>query len=165
MNMIVAVDEKWGIGKNNDLLASVPGDMQYFKEHTMDKVVVMGRKTLESMPKKRGLPKRINYVLTTNPDFEAERCIIVHTEEELFAEIEKYNPDDVFLIGGANMYNKYYDKCDKLYITKMHADLGADVFIKNIDEDDRYENVSVSEMHEDNGIQYQFNVYERKADR
>ena len=65
VNLIVAVDENWGIGRNNDLLASVPGDMKYFKEHTIDKVVVMGRKTLESMPKKRGLPQRLNYVLTT----------------------------------------------------------------------------------------------------
>lgn len=162
MNLIVAVDEKWGIGKDNGLLASVPGDMQYFKEHTMDKVVVMGRRTLESMPKKRGLPKRTNYVLTRNPDFDAERCIIVHTEEELFEALDQYEPDDVWLIGGASMYNKYYDKCDKLYITKLYADLGADAFIVNIDEDDRYEVVSESELYEDNGIEYRFYVYERK---
>lgn len=162
MNLIVAVDEKWGIGRDNGLLASVPGDMQYFKEHTMDKVVVMGRKTLESMPKKRGLPKRINYVLTTQQDYEAERCIIVHTEDELFEAIGQYDPDDVFLIGGASMYNRYYKLCDKLYITKMYADLNADAFIVNIDEDENYEIVSESELHEDNGIQYRFYVYERK---
>lgn len=162
MNLIVAVDEKWGIGRDNGLLASVPGDMQYFKEHTMDKVVVMGRKTLESMPKKRGLPKRINYVLTRQENYEAERCIVVNTEEELFEALKQYDPDDVWLIGGATMYNKYYDMCDKLYITKMYADLNADAFITNIDEDDRYEVVSESEMHEDNGIKYRFYVYERK---
>lgn len=162
MNLIVAVDENWGIGRNNDLLASVPGDMKYFKEHTIDKVVVMGRKTLESMPKKRGLPKRLNYVLTTQENFEAERCIVVHSEEELFEEISQYPPEDVWLIGGASMYNRYYKCCDKLYITKMYADLNADTFIVNIDEDPDFELAWESELHEDNGIQYRFCVYKRK---
>jgi len=106
MNLIVAVDEKWGIGCDNDLLASIPGDMQYFKEKTTDGVVVMGRRTLESLPKQRGLPKRVNYVLTSNEDFEAERCIAVHSEEELFKELEQYDPEHVFIIGGESIYRK-----------------------------------------------------------
>lgn len=162
MNMIVAVDHNWGIGRDNGLLASVPGDMAFFKSTTMDKVVVMGRKTLESMPGKRGLPKRINYVLSSNKEFEAERCIVVNTEEELFEALEQYNPDDVFLIGGASLYNKYYELCDKLYITKMQADLNADTFIANIDKDDRFEVSYESELHEDNGIKYRFYTYVRK---
>ena len=74
MNLIVAVDSEWGIGCGGELLAHIPGDLKYFKETTMDKVVVMGRKTLESLPGKKGLPKRVNFVLTGNPEFEAERC-------------------------------------------------------------------------------------------
>ena len=162
MNMIVAVDQNWGIGRDNGLLASVPGDMAFFKSKTMDKVVVMGRKTLESMPGKRGLPNRTNYVLTSNPSFKAERCIVVNTEEELFDALEQYVPDDVFLIGGASLYNKLYEYCDKLYITKMQADLKADTFIVNIDKDDRYEVSYESELHEDNGIKYRFYTYTRK---
>lgn len=162
MNMIVAVDSNWGIGKDNGLLASVPGDMAFFKKTTTGHVVVMGRKTLESMPKKRGLPNRTNYVLTRNSEFEAERCIVVNSEEELFRELEQYPGDEVFLIGGASMYNKYYDRCDKLFITKLFADLGADAFITNIDEDDRYEITEESDLFEDNGIQYRFYTYERK---
>ena len=73
MNLIVAVDSEWGIGCGGELLAHIPGDLKYFKETTMDKVVVMGRKTLESLPGKKGLPKRVNFVLTGNPEFEAER--------------------------------------------------------------------------------------------
>ena len=73
MNLIVAADNKWGIGRDGGLLASIPTDMKYFREHTTGKVVVMGRKTLESMPGRRGLPKRINYVLTTDPAYEADR--------------------------------------------------------------------------------------------
>jgi len=162
MNLIVAVDEKWGIGCGGALLADIPGDMQYFKEKTMNKVVVMGRKTLESMPKRRGLPKRVNYVLTSRPDFEAERCITVHSEEELKREIARYDPDDVFIIGGESIYRRFYEQCDRLYVTKMHADLGADRFMVNLDEDDRFFVAGQSEMQHENGIDYQFLVYERK---
>ncbi len=162
MNMIVAVDRNWGIGKDNKLLASVPGDMAFFKSMTMDKVVVMGRRTLESMPGKRGLRNRINYVLTRSTDFTAERCIVVHSEEELFSELAKYESDEVFLIGGASLYNKYYDRCEKLYVTKLQADLGADTFIVNLDEDERYAIADESELHEENGISYKFCTYIRK---
>ena len=162
MNLIVAVDKKWGIGRDGKLLASVPGDMKYFKEHTTGKVVVMGRKTLESMPGGKGLPNRVNYVLTHDAGYKAEGAIIVNSEEELFAELEKYAADDVYLIGGASLYNKYYKMCDKLFITKMDADLNADAFIVNIDEDPNYFVASESEPQEDNGIKYRFLVYKRK---
>ena len=161
MNLIVAVDEKWGIGCDNNLLASIPVDMQYFKEKTTDGVVVMGRRTLESLPKQRGLPKRINYVLTSNSGFEAERCIAVHSEEELFKELEQYDPEHVFIIGGESIYKKFYKYCDKCFITKMHADLHADKFMVNLDEDEAFKETWKSEMHSENGIDYEFTLYER----
>lgn len=161
MNLIVAVDEKWGIGCDNDLLASIPGEMQYFKEKTTDGVVVMGRRTLESLPKQRGLPKRINYVLTSNSGFEAERCIAVHSEEELFKELEQYDPEHVFIIGGESIYRKFYKNCDKCFVTKMHADLHADKFMVNLDEDEAFKETWKSEMHSENGIDYEFTLYER----
>lgn len=161
MNLIVAVDEKWGIGCDNDLLASIPGDMQYFKEKTTDGVVVMGRRTLESLPKQRGLPKRINYVLTSNSGFEAERCIAVHSEEELFKELEQYDPEHVFIIGGESIYRKFYKNCDKCFVTKMHADLHADKFMVNLDEDEAFKETWKSEMHSENGIDYEFTLYEK----
>ena len=161
MNLIVAVDEKWVIGCDNDLLASIPGDMQYFKEKTTDGVVVMGRRTLESLPKQRGLPKRINYVLTSNSGFEAERCIAVHSEEELFKELEQYDPEHVFIIGGESIYRKFYKNCDKCFVTKMHADLHADKFMVNLDEDEAFKETWKSEMHSENGIDYEFTLYER----
>lgn len=162
MNLIVAADNKWGIGRDGGLLASIPTDMKYFKDHTTGKVVVMGRKTLESMPGKRGLPKRTNYVLTTNPDYEAERCIVVNSEDELWEELSQYDPDEVFLIGGAALYNKFYRMCDRLYVTKMDADLNADTFIVNFDEDGDYAVVSESEPVSENGITFRFVVYERR---
>ena len=165
MNLIVAADKRWGIGRDGGLLASIPTDMKYFKEHTTGKVVVMGRKTLESMPRRRGLPNRINYVLTTNPDYEAERCIIVNSEDELWKELAQYEPDDVFLIGGAALYNRFYKMCDKLYVTKIDADLDADTFITCFDDDPDYEVISESEPVTENGITFRFVVYGRKENK
>lgn len=161
MDLIVAADRKWGIGRDGGLLASIPTDMKYFRDHTMGKAVVMGRKTLESMPGKKGLPGRTNFVLTSNPDFSAERCITVNSEEELFERLAEYEPDDVFLIGGAALYNRFYKLCDRLYVTKMDADLGADTFIADFDEDEDFKIVSESEPITENGITYRFVVYER----
>lgn len=162
MNLIVAADRNWGIGKDGGLLADLPTDMKYFREHTTGKVVVMGRKTLESLPGKKGLPKRTNIVLTTNPDYEAERCTIVNSEDELFEEISKYEPEEVMLMGGGAMYNKYYKLCDKLYVTKIDAVLGADTFIANFDEDPDFEVESESEPITENGLTFKFVVYKKK---
>lgn len=164
MNLIVAVDKNWGIGRDGKLLAHLPGDMKYFKEHTTGKVVVMGRKTLESMPGGKGLPNRVNYVLTRDAGYEAEGAIVVNSEEELFAKLGEYAPDDVFLIGGASLYNKYYKMCDKLYITMMDADLNADTFVKQMTKNNNYRIVKdgKNDYREENGIRYRFAVCERK---
>ena len=164
MNLIVAADSNWGIGKNGGLLARIPTDMKYFREHTLGKAVVMGRKTLESFPGRKGLPGRDNYVLTSAQDFEAERCTAVHSEDELWDAISKYEPDDVWLIGGASLYDRFYGMCDRLYVTKIDGDLAADTFISNFDEDARFEIVSESDPVTENGITYRFVVYQKKAD-
>lgn len=162
MKLIVAADKKWGIGKNGGLLANLPTDMAYFKEHTSGKVVIMGRKTLESLPGKKGLPGRTNYVLTSNKNYEAERCTVLNSEEELWEALKKHDSDDVFLIGGAAIYNNYYRFCDKLYVTRIDADLAADTFIKNFDEDKDYEILSESEAVTENGLTFRFTEYKKK---
>lgn len=160
MNLIVAVDEKWGIGRDGDLLTNIPGDLAYFKGKTTGKVVVMGRKTLESMPGGRGLPKRTNYVLSRNQNFTAERCEVIHTADELSRVLAQYDSEDVFIIGGDSIYKKFYKDCAKCFVTKMYADLNADRFMVNLDENKDFKVISKSEMQEENGIKYQFLVYE-----
>ena len=162
MDLIVAVDRNWGIGRGGGLLASIPTDMKYFKDRTMGKAVVMGRRTLESMPGGKGLPGRTNFVLTSNKDFRAERCITVNTEEELFEKLADFAPDDVFIIGGAALYDRFYKKCGRLYVTKIDADLGADTFITNFDDDPDLEIVSESDPVTENGLTYRFVIYEKK---
>ena len=162
MNMIVAADKNWGIGKNGRLLAHLSGDLKYFKERTLGKAVVMGRKTLESLPGGRPLPGRTNIVLTANPDYEKEGCIIVHSMDELRKKCEEYPPDGVMIIGGATLYNQLMEECESLFITKIYEEFEADAFIKNADELGGYKVVWQSDMQEENGIIYQFFEYKRE---
>lgn len=88
MNLIAAVDNNWAIGKNNQLLVRIPMDQKFFREMTTGKVVVMGRKTLESFPNSRPLKNRTNIVLTHNPSYEVEGAVVVHSLDELHKELE-----------------------------------------------------------------------------
>lgn len=160
MNFIVAVDEQWNIGKDNDLLFKLSPDLQNFKKLTTGKVVVMGRSTLESLPGGKPLPGRTNIVLTTEPAYTVEGAAIVHTMEELFDGIKKYPPEDVFIIGGASVYNQLMDYCDKAYITKVLATAAADASIHSLDDRDDWKVTEQSEMHEHDGLRFRFTVYE-----
>ena len=91
MNLIAAVDKNWGIGLKNQLLVRIPEDMKRFRHMTIGKVVVMGRKTLESFPGGQPLNDRTNIVLTKDKNYQVKNAVIVHDMEELFAELKKYN--------------------------------------------------------------------------
>lgn len=162
MNYIVAVDNNWGIGKEGDLLFHIPGDMKYFKETTAGKVVVMGDVTLASLPGGKPLPNRTNIVLSDKPNFEAEGTLICRSLDELFLLLQKYKDEDVFVIGGASIYNLLMEYCKKAYITKINAIKDADKFIHNIDNMPNWELVSSSKKHEHNGVEYVFCVYQNK---
>ena len=107
MNLIVNADKNWGIGKNNELLVHIPNDMKMFRQMTTGKVVVMGRKTLESFPNGMPLPKRTNIVLTHDKDYDAKGAIVVGSKEELLDELEEYKDEDIFIIGGESLIQIY----------------------------------------------------------
>ena len=104
MNLIVAADENWAIGNKNELLVRIPADQKFFRETTMGKVVVMGRKTLETFPNGLPLMGRTNIVLTHDKKFRVPGTLIVHDMEELHEELEKYNSEDIYVIGGESVY-------------------------------------------------------------
>ena len=162
MNMIVAADKNWGIGNDGQLLTHLSGDLKYFKERTLGKAVVMGRKTLESLPGGRPLPGRTNIVLTANPDYEKEGCVIVRSMDELREKCAEFPADGVMIIGGATLYNELMEECDSLFITKIYEEFEADAFIKNADELPHYKVVWQSEQQEEHGIKYQFFEYKRE---
>jgi dihydrofolate reductase len=131
---IVAVDNNWAIGKNNDLLYSVPTDMKFFREKTLDNIVVYGYNTLMSFPGSKPLPKRKNIVLTSK-NIEIENVTTAHSIEELLQIIEKIDDTrDVFICGGASIYKQLIDYCDMAYITKIYAQTDeATAFMVNLD--------------------------------
>lgn len=159
MNFIVAVTNDYAIGKNNNLLFHLPTDLKYFKQTTINKVVVMGERTYHSLPK-RPLPNRINIVLSDNPQFYDENIVIVNNLNQLFDELKKYNPDDVFVTGGASVYNLLMDYCTKAYITKIDMVVPADTYIKNIEKMPNWKLVSQSETKTENDLDFKFLVFE-----
>ena len=132
MNLIVVVDEKWGIGKNNGLLFRLKKDMAFFKETTTCKVVVMGANTFASLPN-GALPNRVNIVLDDS-GAEHDGATTVASLAELDKALSRYNSCDVFVIGGASVYEQLLEKCHRALVTKVAADGNAEVFFPNLDE-------------------------------
>ena len=159
MKSIVAVDKKWGIGKKNDLLFSLPADMAYFREKTLNKVVVMGSNTLKSFPNGKPLKNRTNIVLYPGGE-QRDDCIIVQSLEELFNELKKYPTDDVFIIGGAMFYKTMLPYCSEVLVTKVDADGGAEVFYENLDNKPEWSCISETEPIETNGYKISFTIYQ-----
>ena len=163
MQAILHCDSKWGIGKRNDLMFHLPLDMKFFRSTTLGKVVVMGSNTLLSFPGGKPLKNRTNIVLW--PGGPAERAqadgfVMVQSLGELFSEIAKYPKDDVFVIGGAMMYHTLLPYCDKVLLTKVQADGGAEVFFDNLDELETWSMTQESEPVQDNGYTIRFTTYE-----
>ena len=161
MNLILSADNNWAIGKDNKLLVRIPADMKFFRETTTGKVVVMGRKTLESFPNGLPLKNRINIVLTKNLSYQVKDAIVVHSKEELDQELKKYNSDDIYVIGGGSVYEMLLKECDIAHVTKINYTYEADTFFPNLDEDPDWEIVADSEEQTYFDLEYYFTVYER----
>lgn len=161
MQIIVAVDQKWGIGKNNDLLFSLKEDMKYFREKTTGNVVCMGYNTLLSFPNSKPLKNRTNIVLAP-VGVERDDLTVTHTLEELSLELSKYDTEKVFIVGGAMFYKTMLPYCEYAYITKVNADGGAQVFFENLDELENWELVSCGEDIKDGDYTINFCIYKNK---
>ena len=162
MQAIVVVDQKWGIGKNNDLLFHLPEDMKHFRTTTLNKVVVMGSNTLKSFPGSKPLPKRTNIVLWPDGE-EREDCIIVQSLAELSAKLKEYDTEDVFILGGAMFYRTMLPYCARVIVTKVNTDGGAQVFFENLDALENWHMVSESEPVKDGEYELRFTVYENSS--
>ncbi len=162
MNLIAAVDKNWAIGLGNQLLVSIPQDMKFFRETTKGKVVVMGRKTLESFPGGQPLKNRVNIVLTTDKDYKTKGIVLVHSVEEMIEELKKYAEEDIYVIGGATIYRQLLPYCKKAYITKIDHSYHADTFFPNLDEDPEWEMTQISDEQTYFDLEYVFTIYERK---
>lgn len=162
MNLIVAVDEQWGIGRDGDLLRRISPDMKRFRSMTTGNVLILGRKTLESFPNKKPLPNRDHIVLTNNLNYQADGVTLCHNIEELPRLLEGFKDKEVFVAGGGSVYKQLLPFCEKAYITKIYDTFPADTYFPNLDAMAEWKIVDESEIMEENDIKFSFVLYERK---
>lgn len=160
MKLIAAVSENWGIGKRGGLLFSLPTDMRFFRATTTGAAVIMGRKTLESFPGGKPLKNRVNIVLTRDKGFECEGAVICRTKEEALQKAAEY--ENVFVIGGAEIYAMFESECTEAYLTKVREKADADKFLKNFDADESWNLIEESEVIEENGHKFTFCTYKKE---
>lgn len=160
MNLIVAVDKNWAIGKENKLLVSIPADMKFFRETTKGNIVVMGRKTLESFPQQQPLKNRVNIVISRNPDYKVKDAIVVGSVEEAVEECKKHE-GEVYVIGGESIYRAMLPYCKTALITKIDHAYEADTYFPNLDEDPVWELTGETEEQTYFDLEYVFTKYER----
>ncbi len=160
ISIIVAVSEDMGIGKGNELLWSIPEDMRRFKQLTMGKTVIMGKKTWESLHV-RPLPGRKNVVLTDIPGEKIDSSVTAYSIEDALSKCEK--DEEIFVIGGGSVYRQFMPVADLLYITHVHSTAPADVYFPAIDPE--IWEVREKEDHrtdDGNGIKYSYVMYVRR---
>ncbi len=163
MNLIVAVDENWAIGNKEQLLVRIPNDHKMFQQETTGKVVILGRKTLETFPGKQPLKNRTNIILSKKADYQVKGAVIVHSIEELLEECKKYPEDALYVIGGESIYRQLLPYCNTAHVTKIDMAYEADAYCPNLDQDPDWVLTAEGEEQTYFDITYQFLKYERKS--
>lgn len=158
MNVIVAVDANWAIGKDGDQLCYIPADLKRFQALTTGHPVLLGRKTLATFPGGRPLKSRRNLILTADPTFAFEGAEVFHTLDEALAAA----PSDTFVIGGESVYRQTLDQCGTAYVTKIHKAFDADRYFPDLDQDPVWEVVSEEGPFQHEDLTYTYVTYHRR---
>lgn len=158
MNVIVAVDENWAIGKDGDQLCYIPADLKRFQKLTTGHPVLLGRKTLATFPGGRPLKNRRNLILSGQTDFAPEGGEVFHTLEEALDAA----PADTFVIGGESVYRQTLDRCDTAYVTKIQKAFPADRYFPDLDADPAWTIAETEGPYEHEGLTYFYVTYRRK---
>jgi dihydrofolate reductase len=161
MNLIAAVDNNWAIGNRGSLLVRIPNDQKQFREMTLGKVIVMGRKTIETFPQQQALASRVNIVLTRDKSFSRKDAVIVHSIAELLKELSKYDDNDVYVVGGESIYKQLLPYCKVAHITKIDYEYQADAYMPNLDENPEWKKVGESDEQTYFDLEYYFLKYEK----
>ena len=160
MNLIVAVDRNWAIGNKGKLLVSIPGDQRLFREETMGKVIVMGRKTMESLPGGNPLPGRTNVVLTRKSDYAKKGAVIFHEVQETLDFLKQFPDEDIFIIGGGEIYREFLPYCDTAHVTWIDYSYEADTYFPNLDQDPNWHVTEESDEQTYFSLCYEFRKYQ-----
>ncbi len=163
MQLIAAVDNNWAIGNGTKLLVRIPEDQKFFRQMTMGHVVVLGRKTLDEFPGGKPLKGRTNIIMSRDPEYKVEGALVVHSKEELFEELGKYESDDIFIIGGESIYKLLYQYCDTAHITKIDYSYQADKYFPDLDEDEEWKLTADSDEQTYFDLEYYFLKYENSS--
>lgn len=176
MKAIAAADRKWGIGKDGGLLVHLPGDLRYFQKNTMGKVLIMGRKTLESLPGGKALPGRTTIVLSKDEHYavqaaDSARTFLCTSFDEIMATLLTLEfsegldlEEDVWVAGGESVYRQFLPYCTEILVTKIDAEFDADRHFEDLDrlvEKGMMKVVSLGEPMTENGVSYRFLSYRR----
>lgn len=161
MNILVAADDHWSIGYRGNLLVRIPLDHQLFQKETLGKVVVMGRKTLDTLPGGQPLAGRTNLILSRDPQFQVKGAVTAHSMEEALAVLKKYYPGDVYIIGGEEIYRQFLPYCRTAHVTKIHYTYEADAHFPDLDADPEWELEEESEEQTYFDLEYFFKKYRR----
>ena len=162
MELIVAVYDDWGIGRDGTQPVALSADRKFFREETRGAMVIAGRRTIEDFPGKKPLPGRVNIALTRS-DADIPGFTVCHTPEEAAKMAESAHR--AMVIGGGSVYRQMLPMCDKAYVTKVHATPESDTFFPNLDADPAWELSQILQSGEENGIAYEMCLYERKKDQ
>lgn len=161
MNMIVAVDRHWAIGNKGQLLVTIPQDQKMFREDTLGKVIVMGRKTFESLPGSQPLYGRTNIVMTTDPGYQAKGAVICHSMEETLEKLKEYPTEEIFIIGGQSVYEQFFPYCDVAHVTWIDFAYTADTYFPNLDESPEWQVAAEGEEETYFDLCYLFKMYKK----
>lgn len=161
MNIIAAVDDNWAIGRMGELLVRIPNDQRHFREETMGKVIVLGRKTLATFPQGLPLHGRKNIILSSNPDYRVKNAVVVHSLEALWQELRRYRSEDIYVVGGESVYRQLLPYCDVAHITKLNRSYEADRYFPNLDGMKEWKITRDSDEQTYFDLEYVFLKYER----
>jgi len=163
MNIIVTADERWAIGNHDKLLVQIPKNQKLFLEETAGKVVVVGRKALQTFPQGMPIQGRTTIVLSENRDFQVKGAVVVHSVEALLKELKKYQDEDIYVCGGESVYAQLLPYCNVVHVTKVDHIYAADKFFPNLDQDAEWQITAESDEQTYFDIAYEFLQYERKS--
>ena len=159
MKLIAAADKNWSIGKDGGLLCHMPGDLKFFKEKTLGKTVVMGRKTYEQITDRTALIDRYNVVLTSDLSYKKDEVVVVHSVEEALEKVASYKSEDIYVIGGESVFEQFLPYCDVAHITSVDYKYDADVHFPNLDKMPEWKVTQMSEEHTYFDLCYEFKKY------
>ena len=162
MKLIAAVDKNWAIGNKGQLLVVIPQDQKLFRDETLGKVVVMGRKTLESLPGGKPLYGRTTIVLSSDPDYKVKGATVCGSVEEALKVIANYPSDTVYIAGGERIYRQFLPYCSEAQITWIDFAYAADAHFPDLDQDESWEMVRQSEEQTYFDLCYEYRLYKRK---